>query len=617
MAITDPVTIGFKIIIGLFNAAPGKSYLADIENLAKGKTLAQLADALAATTIFTSGIMGGKDTTPLKVAVLMHNFGVVADSNPTSVGFQAQAFFTDRIDAGVGFGAIVYEAVNFLSQDSATLPAAFTTVATLLSNKAAVAAAYSATNPSTDLAKLQSVLSAVTGTELYTDVQVAAILAASGFTTADSTITGSVNADILAGGSGNDTLLGLSGDDTINGGAGDDIIYGGTGADIMTGGAGADTFVFDATVGANSTGITSGDVITDFEVGTDKLFFDGVTAVASVEQTAVQAAVTALAGATTTQIAAVMAATNKTSLGVSFAVYGGDTYVYYQTTGGATASAADDVFIKLTGVASGFTFGTTVVDKLPPPPPPPLATTVNLTEFDDTYTTPGDGNFIINGLGGNDTITAGNGTNTITTLAGNDIITTGNGKDTINAGAGNDTITSGAGNDSINGGAGNDTIAAQAGADIITGGSGNDSIALGVDSDMDTVIFGATAGGNGNDIITNFISGTDKLNVGAITTSSTVTAVTGALTITNDKLYFLDTGIAGNADSAAAVAAALTAGATWTNTPNTVSYFLINDDNSSSIWSYVGTNTAAVAESDLTLMGTIDAKVTTGDLLFS
>lgn len=599
MAITDPVTIGFKIIIGLFNAAPGKSYLADIENLAAGKTLAQLADALAATTIFTSGIMGGKNTTALKVAVLMHNFGVVADSDPGSVGSQAQAFFTDRIDAGVGLGAIVYEAVNFLSQDSATLPAAFTTVATLLSNKAAVAAAYSATNASTDLAKLQSVLSAVTGTELYTDVQVAAILAVSGSTTADSTITGTVNADILAGGSGNDTLSGLSGDDTINGGAGDDIIYGGTGADIMTGGAGADTFVFDATVGANSTGITSGDVITDFTVDTDKLFFDGVTAVASVQQTAVQAAVTALAGATTTQIAAVMAATNKTSLGVSFAVYGGDTYVYYQTTGGATASAADDVFIKLTGVASGFTFGTTVVDKLPPPPPPPLATTVNLTEFDDTYTTPGGGNFIINGLGGND------------------IITTGAGKDTINAGTGNDTITSGAGNDSINGGSGNDTIAAEAGADIITGGSGNDSIALGVDSDMDTVIFGAAAGGNGNDIITNFISGTDKLNVGALTTSGTVTAVTGALTITNDKLYFLDSGIAGNADSAAAVATALTAGATWTNTPNTVSYFLINDDNSSSIWSYVGTNTAAVAESDLTLMGTIDAKVTTGDLLFS
>jgi len=368
MAITNPVTIGFKIIIGLFHAAPGKSYLTDIENLAKGKTLEQLADALAATTIFTSGIMGGKDTTALKVAVLMHNFGVVADSNPGSVGSQAQAFFTDRIESGVGLGAIVYEAVNFLSQDSATLPAAFTTVAILLSNKAAVAAAFSATNLSTDLAKLQIVLSAVTGTELYTDVQVATILAASGF-----------------------------------------------------------------------------------------------------------------------------------------------------------------------------------------------------------------------------------------------IVSTGNG---------NDTITSGVGNDSINGGAGNDTIAAQAGADIITGGSGNDSIALGVDSDMDTVIFGATAGDNGNDIITNFISGTDKLNVGALTTSSTVTAVTGALTITNDKLYFLDSGIAGNADSAAAVAAALTAGATWTNTPNTVSYFLINDDNSSSIWSYVGTNTAAVAESDLTLMGTIDAKVTTGDLLF-
>ncbi len=599
MAITDPENISLKIVVGLFNAAPGSGYLTDIENLAKDKTMAQLADALAATTIFTNGIMGGKDTTALKVAVLMHNFGVAADSDPASVGSQAQAFFTDRVNAGFGFGAIVYEAVNFLSQDSATLPAAFTAVAILLSNKATVAAAYSATNASTDLAKLQSVLSVVTGTELYTDIQVAAILAASGSTTTDSIITGSANADILAGGSGNDTLSGLAGDDTINGGAGNDIINGGTGADIMTGGADADTFVFDATVGANSTGVTSGDVITDFTVGTDKLFFDGVTAVASEQQTAVQAAVTALVGATTTQIAAVMAATNTTNLGVSFAVYGGDTYVYYQTTGGAAASGADDVFIKLAGVASGFTFGTTVVDELPPPPPPlPDTTTINLTVNDDTYTATGDGNFIINGLGGNDIITTG---------AGNDRINTGAGKDTINSGAGNDTISSGASDD---------IISAQAGADIITSGAGIDWIALGVDSDRDIVIFGATAGGNGNDSIINFISGIDKLNVGAMTTESAATTVTGALTITNAKLYFLDSGIAGNADSAAAVAAALTAGATWTNTPNTVPYFLVNDDNSSSIWSYTGSIATSIVAENLIMMGTIDAKVVAGDLLF-
>ncbi|CUH99991.1 calcium-binding protein [Leisingera aquaemixtae] len=78
--------------------------------------------------------------------------------------------------------------------------------------------------------------------------------------------------DKLAGGSGDDTLIGNKGNDRLSGGAGNDTLRGGGGQDtltggqsddLLTGGAGADVFVFrrnDHT-----------DVITDFEIGIDKI----------------------------------------------------------------------------------------------------------------------------------------------------------------------------------------------------------------------------------------------------------------------------------------------------------------------------------------------------------
>ena len=152
--------------------------------------------------------------------------------------------------------------------------------------------------------------------------------------------------------------------DIIIGGTGADTINGGKGADTMTGGAGADTFSFTSTAAATASGATFGqaDVITDFVIGTDKLQFAGVTDVVSAQQTAVAAAVTALAaGSTDAQIATAMATANTTNLGVSFATFGGNTYVLYETTGASTGVAADDVFIKLTGLTTLPTFASDVI----------------------------------------------------------------------------------------------------------------------------------------------------------------------------------------------------------------------------------------------------------------
>ena len=225
MAITSTQqTEILKVVAGLFNAAPGGTNLTDLANAVEaGMTIRQLADVLAAHTLFTNGVMGGKVTTVAQVAVLMDNFGLaVGNTDATSADAQAEAYFTSQIDAGVGFGQIVYDAVTFLSTTTDT---AFTTTATLLANKALVAAAYSQSNSSTNLTTLQSVLSNVTGTAPYTDDDVADILA--GIPSSGQTFTlttGQDYADTTSsfknGGLLPSDFKFSSGNDTVNAGAG-------------------------------------------------------------------------------------------------------------------------------------------------------------------------------------------------------------------------------------------------------------------------------------------------------------------------------------------------------------------------------------------------------------
>jgi Ca2+-binding RTX toxin-like protein len=179
-------------------------------------------------------------------------------------------------------------------------------------------------------------------------------------------VTGSANPDVINTGIGNDTIIGMAGNDIINAGDGTNSITGGAGADTMTGGAGVDTYIFDATAGNASNGADAAavaEVITNFTRSTDKLQFTNVTDVVSGQQDAVQTAVTALtAGSTDAQIATAMANANTTNLGVSFAVFNGSTYVYYETTGGtATHVAANNIFIKLVGITTLPTFAADVI----------------------------------------------------------------------------------------------------------------------------------------------------------------------------------------------------------------------------------------------------------------
>ena len=94
--------------------------------------------------------------------------------------------------------------------------------------------------------------------------------------------------------------------------------------------------------------------------------------------------------------------------------------------------------------------------------------------------------------------------------AGNDAFTGGAGADTLTGGAGNDVLTGGAGNDVLSGGDGADRLTGGTGRDALTGGAGADTFVFSANA-ADALVSSSTTIDN----ITDFTSGTDKLDVGA------------------------------------------------------------------------------------------------------
>ncbi len=126
-----------------------------------------------------------------------------------------------------------------------------------------------------------------------------------------------------------------------------------------------------------------------------------------------------------------------------------------------------------------------------------------------------DGNDVIDGQNGDDAMfgglgadrmTGGEGNDWMYGNNGNDRLTGGFGDDLMDGGANNDTITDDFGNDTAIGGAGNDTITTGADNDFIEGGAGADRLSGGTGSD---VYFYASRA-HGNDTILNFESSNDR-----------------------------------------------------------------------------------------------------------
>lgn len=123
----------------------------------------------------------------------------------------------------------------------------------------------------------------------------------------------------------------------------------------------------------------------------------------------------------------------------------------------------------------------------------------------------GDDDFVLSstadiayGYGGNDTMRGNGGNDQLYGLAG---------ADRLFGDGGNDNLFGGTGSDTIFGGAGNDRIAGQAGRDFLTGNYGRDVFVFNAISETGSTRTTA-------DIITDFTSGADRINLSTIDASS-------------------------------------------------------------------------------------------------
>ena len=280
------------------------------------------------------------------------------------------------------------------------------------------------------------------------------------------------------GSAGNDILSGLNGDDVVIGGGGEDLLRDGAGTDTLTGGAGADIFVLAYD--------NSPDVITDFEIGIDRIDLSGWPMLRSISQ-----------------LTMAMTPTGMTI------TYGDETLTIYSKSG----TAIDHRLLSGNDLIGGARIPQIILPgyagpNLPPPilgnsySDPPTQTDTTQPQafenivfypiiFKDSLRVRADGAFAVGGIT-NDTLITGASNDRLVGKAGNDRLDAGNGFDQLYGGAGNDTLLAGDGDDRAEGHDGDDLIYGDAGLDILIGGRGNDTLFGGRHDDL-------MYGGAGND----------------------------------------------------------------------------------------------------------------------
>ena len=203
---------------------------------------------------------------------------------------------------------------------------------------------------------------------------------------------------------------------------------------------------------------------------------------------------------------------------------------------------------------------------------------------DNTFELVGTGNLTnsvltINATTGNDTtIDASSVSSQINTAgsininggAGNDTITHNGYSGTVSGGAGADTINGGAGQDTITGGDGADTIDGGADIDTITGGNDADTLTGGAGADTFVFDLGNEAAGGANDhandaydTITDFVSGTDSIQVTGVGNSNEVIISGSALTNEASVIAAVDAQLSGSDNDIVIVTDVMDSGDTW------------------------------------------------------
>lgn len=368
----------------------------------------------------------------------------------------------------------------------------------------------------------------------------------------DDLLLGDAGADTLSGGGDNDILDGGVDDDVLSGDAGEDTIYVGLGNDTVSGGSDADVFVYQPGDG--------NDTITDFEVGVDRIELT-LTAEADVTISADGAdtliTIQLVEGTDTIRLVGIDPA-NLADGDILFGLIDGTENSDVSLDGDRSANLivakeGDDSIAA--GGASDTVFAGAGND------------TVDGGEGSDQIFGDGGNDDLVGGLGddeidggaGDDTVDGGAGLDLLIGGTGNDSLDggddqdalfAGSGHDTVGGGAGDDAVDAGTGDDLVTGGAGKDVLSGGVGADTLQGGTENDSLAGGAGDDSlsgddgddaligglgnDTAAGGSGADvfrfetGDGDDVITDFETGVDRIELWHVSSDSVTVTADGA-----------------------------------------------------------------------------------------
>lgn len=279
MAITNLERIGIeKVVIALFNAAPGATYLAEFTASyeANGRNLSVLADGLAQTTTFKNLYPNFQTATEFATSILA-TYSLQASAD-------AIAFVTGLFNAGVSKGQIALRVAVAIDSSTSTDPALVAAKA-ILANKAAVADNYSAVlnGNALTLAALQNTIASVTA-----DVNTVTTANAANANGAGLTFGLTTGADNFTGSSANDLFNAVAGTGaTLSAG------------DILSGGAGIDTLsvVTDAGFTLVGSNITSVERIQVNATAAAAVTFSNVSGVTDLVNNASSAALTFGVGA--------------------------------------------------------------------------------------------------------------------------------------------------------------------------------------------------------------------------------------------------------------------------------------------------------------------------------
>ncbi len=311
------------------------------------------------------------------------------------------------------------------------------------------------------------------------------------------TLIGGADDDAVNGGDGDDTLSGGTGNDALDGGNGDDILDGESGDDMISGGGNNDIFVWrGGDDGSDEFSNTSG--------------FDTVQVLgdASNNQFGIQQGRGRLQ---ITQNGAILTIAGQIMRVDVDAGDGDDSFVIEDL------SDVPTILLNLNGQGGNDTFDGSGASL------ERVRLAMNGGDGDDVLTGSdgndtldgGDGDDKLSGLGGNDTINGGAGNDVLSGGSGNDNLAGGDGDDSLMGESGNDVVLGGDGNDFSNGGVGDDALDGGIGRDTLNGASGNDSIAGG--TGRDTLFGGSGAdtldGGEDDDSLKGH-SGDDRLRGG-------------------------------------------------------------------------------------------------------